>query len=260
MGRGSSKVGGGGGGGAAKTPSGVTYQQFMQMSEQQKFNTIGDILADQNIQVPSYLDDSDTTKVLYGLGMANKPTVVDDATLDSMPGRELFRTVYEQRGSMPPPSSDAILDQIANGDYTQMSGSGGSAHGRAIYFATNFGDSADYGKGRQNPYVGRAKIDSNARIVSESTLLSQMQAKGLSGNTYSHSNFGKSLVSGRDARALYALSQGIDGWYSGSYTMIVNRGALVMSSSFKSLHGTYKRGANRGQLKPGYARSWNTAG
>lgn len=259
MGSGSSGIRGGSGGGAAKTPSGISYDQFMKMSEQQRFNTIGDIVDNPNIKVPDYLDDSPTTKVLYGLGMTNKPTVVDDATLDTLPGRELFRTVYEA-GSMPPPTADAVLDQIANGDYTHMSGRGGSAHGRAIYFATDFNDSAAYGRGTRNPHVGRAKINPNATIVQESTLSNQMRAKGIDPTSFNKTNFGTATVSGTDAKALYALSQGIDGWYSGSYTMIVNRGNLTMSSSFKSLHGTYKRGANKGQQKPGYAKSWKTAG
>ena len=62
----------------ANTPSGVSYSQFMQMSDDQKYQTIDTILNDSNIQVPSYLDSSRTSKVVYALGMDNKPTVVSD--------------------------------------------------------------------------------------------------------------------------------------------------------------------------------------
>lgn len=241
MGRGSSKAGGGGGGKPlANTPSGVTYDQFMQMTEQEKFQTMDSILANPNIQVPNYLDDSDVSKVMYGLGMNNKPTVVSDAQLDTMPGKELYRTVYES-GVMPPPSSDAILDQIKNGDFTQMSGRNRSVHGRALYFATDFTDSTVYGSGERNAQVMRAKINPNAKIVSESNLINQMSSKAFS-NSVSHS---KSM---KDDMGLYALSQGIDGWYSGTYTMIVNRGNLTASSQNK----TIKSGR-------GMASSWATA-
>ena len=137
MGRGRSGAGksGGGGGNAstpkAKTPSGVDYNSFMKMSDSQKYSTIDNILNDKNIQVPNYLDGSDTSKVMYALGMTNKPQVVSDSQLDSMPGKDLYRTVYEE-GSMPPPSSADILDQIRTGDLTRLSGSGGSVHGRRV--------------------------------------------------------------------------------------------------------------------------------
>lgn len=252
MGRGSSKAGGGGGGGASgkKTPSGITYDQFMKMSDDEKYNTMDQILNDTSIVVPDILDGSDTSKIMYALGIDQKPTVVDDTTLDSMPGKELFRTVYED-GSMPPPSANAIIDQIQNGDFTQMSGKGGSAHGRALYFATVFGDSTIYGSGEKNAIVMRSKINPNANIRSEGSLRRQM----LMDDTFDNSKL-NSRLNGTDAIAAYAISQGIDGWYSGTYTMMVNRGVLTTSKTKKSI-------SKSKHLKDGYnrddARSWGEA-
>ena len=250
MSKGKSKVSSAGSGGGkqqqntqnqtANTPSGVSYSQFMSMTEDERFDVMDKIINDRSIVTPDYLDNSVSSKVIYALGMDNKPAVVSDAQLDAMQGRELFRTVYE-KGTMPPPSSDAILDQIRNGDYTQMSDSGGSAHGRAIYFATAYHDSAIYGHGERNAMVMRAKINPNAKVVREMNLYSQMQAK-----SSFMSKFGN--VNHRDQYALFAVSQGIDGWYSGSYTMIVNRGALTASD----LNKTVRSGR-------GYATSWGTA-
>lgn len=246
MGRGSSGISGANraGGGGGTTPSGVTYQQFMGMSDTQKYSTIESILDDSNIKVPSYLDDSDTTKVIYALGMNNATTVVTDAQLDNMQGREIFRTVYD---ASPQITSDMILDQIRNGEYTQMSGSGGSAHGRAIYFATDFTGSTVYGLGQKNPMVMRAKINSNANIRSEASLRRQMNGD----STYQSSRLNRTLTRkySEDDMSLYALSHGIDGWYSGTYTMMVNRGALTASSQNKSIYssGTYR------------ASSWSSA-
>lgn len=254
MGRGSSGANRGGGGGGAKkpttpagTPSGITYDQFMKMSDSEKYDTIESILADPNIQVPSYLDDSNTTKFLYGLGLNNKPTVVSDDQLDNMAGKDLYRTVYET-GSMPPPSTDAVLDQIRNGDYTHMSGKGGSAHGRAIYFARDdFVGSRYYGDGERNAMMMRGKLKPNAKIVSEHKL--KMSAMN-------DSNFDNRRISlGADGLALYALSHGIDGWYSGTYIMMVNRGAMTFSSKNKSI---YKKGARKTYSNA--ATSWAEAG
>ena len=145
-----------------------SYSDFLKLSEDERFSIMDSIVHDNTIAVPDYLDSSSASKVIYALGMNNKTTVVTDAQLDAMPGRELFRTVYE-KSWMPPPSSDAILDQIRKGDYTQLSDSGGSAHGRAIYFATDYHGSAVYGHGEKNALVMRAKIAPTAKIVQEST-------------------------------------------------------------------------------------------
>ena len=255
MGRGSSGAGGKkAGGGAAKTPSGVTYNQFMQMTDDQKYNLMNSIISDTNLQTPDTMDNSDTSKVLYALGVTNKPTVVDDATLDGMSGKEIYRTVYEA-GTMPPPSSGDILDQIRNGDYTYMSGRGGSAHGRAIYFATDFSDSRTYGDGERNAMMMRAKINPNAKIVREDNLANQMRNDTTWQRSNVYSNAGHA-----DEKALYAIAHGIDGWYSNTYTMMVNRGALTASSKNKRITqiGKGVGQTKTGRLKRGvsYARSW----
>lgn len=249
MGRGSSGLSGGsgGGGGAAKpttTPSGITYEDFMGKSEGERYTIMADIINDSSIRVPSYLDDSDTSKVMYALGMSQKPAVVSDSQLDSMPGHEAFRTVYEA-GSMPPPSSQDVVDQIRSGDFTQMSGRGGSAHGRALYFARDdFSESASYGLFERNPRVMRTKISPTAKIVSESTLTRRMRADSSFSST--HGSYSA------DSYALYAISHGIDGWHDrgSGYTMIINRGCLTASSTTKSI---YQSGTQR------MARSWASA-
>lgn len=239
MGRGrsgASKAGGGGGGGVklqaagGGTPSGVTLDQFRQMDEATQVSTMNQILNDPSIKVPAYLDGSDTSKLMYALGMDNKPTVVDDSTLDGLPGRELFRTVYETRGTMPPPSSTDITDQIRHGDYTQMSGSGGSAYGRGLYFASSFRASALYGSGEQNPTIMRAKLNPNAKMASYRSLQS----------AYTNSNF---PWRGHDGIALFAIAKGYDGWYDSSsgYNILLNRSALTASSKNKNIYTAGKR-------------------
>ena len=233
MGRGSSGAGGGGGGGGgAKTPSGVTLDEFQQMDEQQQVDTIDRILADSSIVVPGYLDNSDTSKVMYALGANGKPDVVPDSAFDALPGRELYRTVYE-KGNMPPPSAQDITDQIRYGDYTQMSGRGGSAYGRALYFASSFGESASYGDSYASSKIMRVKIKGNANLAKDSVLRRKL-------NSSSYAKYGST-----DGKALLAISLGYDGWYDSSsgYNMILNRSCLVASDTSKSIYskGTSKR-------------------
>ena len=185
---------------------------------------------------------------IYALGMNAKPKVVDDATLDGMQGREIFRTVYE-KGVMPPPTTEAVVDQIRHGDYTQMSNSGGSLYGRAIYFATNFNDSASYGSGERNAMIMRGKLDVNAKFPTETTLRQQMRAKNFTASK-------KKSVDSDDGIALYAISQGLPGWHDGSYTMIVNRSVITMSSKNKRISKSSARQAYSSHD----ANSWSEAG
>lgn len=234
MGRGRSGAGKGKkGGGGVKTPSGITYDQFMNMSDDQKIQVMTDIINDKKIVVPNYLDDSTTTKVMYALGMNNKPTVVSDSKLDALSGEQIFRTVNDT--GFPPPYATDITDQFRTGDFTQMSGSGGSAYGRALYFATDFGESQIYGDGITATMM-RGKISKKANIVTEKKLDNMMK------NDKKWKTLPKSA--GADDRALYALSHGIDGWkgsgYGKTYRMIVNRGILTMSSQDKDVSNAYR--------------------
>ena len=269
MGRGSSKAGGGGGGGGisipitpqiqpqpqpqptqpaqATTASGVTYDQFMQMNEDQRYQTINNIIADQNIVVPSYLDSSQTSKVIYALGMNNKPTVVSESQLDAMQGREIYRTVYDP--NVPKMTTADVLDQVRNGEYTQMSGQYSSAHSRALYFATKFTDSTVYGHGYHDPMVMRAKINPNANIRSERSLYNQMS----SDSTWATRTNGKG-INYKDELSLYAIAHGVDGWYSNTYTMLVNRGAITASSQNRRIGARNVKSGNVTQVS-----SWNAA-
>lgn len=245
------KSGGGGGGGTPKqpaqpqTPSGVSYQQFMAMSMDERYDTVERIVNDRNLKVPSGVDNTPTSRLIYGLGMENKPTVVDDSALDALSGKEIYRTVYEQ-GTMPPPSTGDVTEMIRYSDYTQMSGSGGSFHGRAIYFATDFTDSTSYGSGEDNPMVMRGKLNSNATIRSEQSLLRQMNRDVEWQRRTSYM--------GDDAISVYALSHGVDGWFDGTYTMMVNRGAITFSSQNRRISTPNSR-----RISSADAMSWQEA-
>ena len=229
---GASSRGGGGSAAAAQqatTPSGVSYDQFLHMTDDEKYALMDKIVDDASIVVPDYLDDSPTSKIIYALGMNNKPTVVSDSALDKIAGSDIFRTVSDTDN--PPPFAKDILDQIRTSDYTQLSNSGGSTHGRAIYFADDFWGSQKYAKDYHSLMM-RAKVKPNAKVLPETTLKTMMD----NDKSFNGSKFGTLTT---DNIALYAFSHGIDGWKytkgSTSYTMIINRGALTVSSTSKGL-------------------------
>ena len=197
----------------------------MAMSEQKRYDTVKRIIYDDSIKVPDYLDNSITSKVIYALGMNDKPKIISDAAFDKRFGTTFYRTVDNSSSKM---TASDILNQIKTSDYTQMSNKGGSIHGRAIYFADNFSDSALYGNNK-SAQVMRAKIKPNANIARGNTI------NVLKGKIENSFHFG-SVQADADLYALAAITHGYDGWYDGanhSYLMIVNRGALVTTSKNK---------------------------
>lgn len=257
MGRGSSGVGGGGrGGGATKnappTPTntvqlptpqqvasgnvlpkgGVAFSSFEKMTDDQKAQVINDAL---NTGVPLFLDDSGLQRFAYFTGMNNTPTVVSDAQLDKMKGEEMFRTVNDAYNSSKDIgySSKDIAEQISSGDFTMYSDSGGSAHGKAIYFASDLTDSTLYGNSGKNPMTMRAKI-TGGKSISE-TALDNQYSKALRNNDPVAKACSKA-GHGSD-RNLFALAKGYDvitpssNW--NSYYMVLNRRCLSVSKTVK---------------------------
>ena len=220
-------------------PAGVTYDQFMQMSDEDKADFVFNVINNHNIIVPDYLDNSVTSKVMYAFGMNNKPQVVSDSELDKIKGKDLYRTVYDIPDS--PISSTEILDQIRHSDYTQLSGSGGSVYGRAIYFATDFERSAMFGIEETNPVMMRAKINPNAKMIEVHNLSNMSTNSKFIQKLQAHIKGDYTKDFSNDWMSLTALANGFDGWRvtpygtKNDYVMIINRRALTVSSKSKKV-------------------------
>ena len=218
-------------------PMSATYDSFMAMTDDQKADTI-DAMASQ--PAPAFLSDTAMQRFTYNLGLNDKPTLVDDAVLDTMNGTEIFRTVNDAKDSVARLKYDAdeIAVQIQRGRVTRYSDSGGSVYGRGLYFADDYGDSTGYGYTRGNiksTAVVRAKVNSNAKIIN----IDQVK-RGLSNEMASGSKLGKSLskIYRRDyhsAESIYALSKGYNIIISGhGYFNVLNRNAITMSTTIKA--------------------------
>lgn len=231
----------GAGGGAiadttlAATPMGTEYTSFMQMSDDEKADMI-DRLANQDI--PAHLADNAFQKFIYNSQMNDKPQLVDDATLDSMNGTEMFRTVnnvYDSRNDLGY-SATEIAKQVQTGSITRVSDNGGSVYGRGIYFANSYSESAVYGNTSGNikrTAVMRAKLNSNAKVITHSNAVSGVQKEIASG-----SKLGKALskVDHASQASLYALSKGYNVIDNGrNYLNVLNRNAITMSKDVKPM-------------------------
>jgi hypothetical protein len=216
------------------------YDAFKKMTDDQKADVI---LQVKNTPVPTFLSQSDTQKVLYGLNMNDKPTLVDDSVLDTMPGKDLFRTVNDSKDTANRMKWNAreIADQTIRGSVTRVSDSGGSAYGRGVYFADNYYDStAVYGQTRNNiskTAVIRAKLSPTAKTIGTRAAQQQTVQEIKSG-----SKLGKAIstLGLRDQTTIWALAKGYDAMVApNGYHVIINRSALVASKDIRSWNNTH---------------------
>lgn len=213
----------------------ATYNQFNSMSDDEKADVINNMVR-QN--VPDHLSNTDFQKFIYNLGLNDKPDLVDDATLDSMKGTELFRTVnnvYDRKNDISY-SADQIAKQVQAGRVTRTSDNGGSVYGRGIYFADDKRESSYYGNTKGNvkkTAMIRAKLNSNANIINYNSASAGARAEMRSG-----SKLGKALgkCDNESATSIYALAKGYNVITSGGgYYNILNRNAVTMSKSINSI-------------------------
>lgn len=210
------------------------YNTFMAMTDDEKADFIAT-----NIQsgVPDHLAQNDFQRFVYNSGLNDRPNVVDDATLDTMTGTEMFRTVnnvYDRKNDISY-NADQIAKQVQAGRVTRVSDNGGSAYGRGIYFADNYRDSAyDYGNTSGNvkkTAVMRAKLNSNAKVIDYYTAKNDAY-KEISKGT----KLGNTLRKCDSASipSIYAMAKGYNVISSGvGYLNVLNRNAITMSKDIK---------------------------
>lgn len=218
----------------------ASYDAFRKMTDDQKADVI---MQARNTQVPVFLAQNDLQKVMYGLKLNDKPTLVDDSVLDSMPGKELFRTVNatNDHANRIKYTATDVANQVIRGSVTRVSDTGGSVHGRGIYFADNYHGSTVYGNSRNNlnqTAVVRVKLSHSAKTISTTRA-----ASGVSKEINSGSKLGKALskIGHQDQTAVWALAKGYDAMVaSNGYHVIINRSALVASKDIKAMGYSWK--------------------
>ena len=211
------------------------YDNFMKMTDDQKADVISNMIAQ---GVPAHLADNDFQKMIYNIGLNDKPQLVDDATLDSMNGTELWRTVnnvYDRRNDISF-TADQIARQVQAGKVTRVSDNGGSVYGRGIYFASDKYSSAAYGNTRgdvKRTAQIRCKLNSNAKVIDHSKA-----TQGVSAEIRSGSKLGKVLRScDHDSQvSIYAMAKGYNVITNGrSYYNVLNRNAVTMSKTISAI-------------------------
>ena len=213
----------------------VKLDNFRNLTDDEKADIIDTLI---KTPVPTFLAKNSFQQFTYGMKMDDKPTVVDDTTLNTMGGKEIFRTVNNSVDTTHRMRFDAdeVAMQVLKGTYTRVSDSGGSVYGKGIYFADSYSDSTAYGNTSGNikkTAVIRGKLNPNAKTITYSQAKSLAQKEIASG-----SKLGKALSKAdtQSATSIYALSKGYDVMTSGhGYYNVLNRGALTMSKDIRAM-------------------------
>lgn len=217
---------------------GVPFSDFKGMTDDEKADVVSDAL---KTGVPLFLDDSGLQRFAYFTGMSNKPKVVSDDTLDNTKGKELYRTIgdaYNRTTDIGYTSTD-IAKQISTGDFTMYSDSGGSAHGKAIYFADTLGGSLAYKSGRKSDITMRAKI-TGGKEISESSLNTKFRTALRNGDKLA---MACNAADSASARNLYGLAKGYTHMTdSYGYYMIFDRSCLTISDTHKNSNSLSQKG------------------
>lgn len=216
------------------------FDAFKKMTDDQKADAI---IQAAKTPVPVFLAQNDLQKVLYGLKLNDKPTLVDDSVLDSMPGKDLFRTINDAKDQTYriKYSATDVANQVIRGSVTRVSDTGGSVHGRGIYFADSYRSSTVYGKMHgdiSKTAVIRAKLSPSAKTISTNNA-----AIGVANEISSGTKLGKALskIHYTDRTAIWSLAKGYDAMVaSNGYHVVVNRSALVASKTINAMGNSWK--------------------
>ena len=215
------------------------YNDFMALTDDEKADVITNAIKQ---GIPAHLNDqSDFQKFLYNAngGINDKPEVVDDATLDTMTGTEMFRNVngFYNNNTKWGYTGEQMAKQVQGGRYTYVSSDTKAYYGSGIYFADNYGESGKYGKTRGNvkaTAVMRAKLNSNAKIITYDNA-----KNGARGEINKNTKLGKALskCDYESRPSIYAMAKGfnvISANNGTGYYNILNRNAITMSKDIKA--------------------------
>ena len=233
MGTGKSKVGGGSG-------AMISYDDFMHFNDEQKDNFI--LQAIDNVVVPDGVKDTPTMRVLVALGMDGRPTMVSDNTLDSMPGKDYFRTVtdaYDLRTQTAGKNASQIVDEFTKGRYSSMSDQNGSSEGRGYYFAENLSGATFWGD--DTAKTMRAKVKPGTKMLDIDDVLYGSKRKAYIADRRLNQELASKGVMPWDGLSIWAIKHGYKGGHAtdsgtGAREIVMfDRSALNVSKAVKNL-------------------------
>nr|DAH39037.1 MAG TPA: hypothetical protein [Caudoviricetes sp.] len=153
---------------ATSTPSGLTISDVQKMDDQQLHDFLVNV---DKTDVPAFLNSVHLQKMLYALGMNDKPEIVDSATMKKLMSgpnapEMIYRTVNGATVAGSYFSAKDMCDMLTDGDLTYV---GNGVYGDGLYFSSDKSGSKAYGWGGDTRTVG-AIFNSKAKMITKNQL------------------------------------------------------------------------------------------
>lgn len=249
---------GGGSGTAGRTPFGT--DAYANMNPQAQGTLLDDSIA-KPVKKSYSGYNTPFQKFVNNSGLDGKPQLLDSDEFDKASGPVIYRTINTDPWGM---KAKDIVESTANDDTFLYNAGGGTAHGLGLYATPSYDGSRVYGDNYNSTKTSmmRFKIRDDAKIGSRKDLADQYKKESMVKGTlaYKLDNDGRYDQPGRfpgnnhqSRMAIYAASKGysvlVDSsglktqkqfrqlLSSGSdvYTMVLNRGALIMDKNAKQV-------------------------
>ncbi len=204
----------------------ITIQQLQSMNDQEFATYMNGLKSTPIDPLTYYNNDWDTQRLVANMPELNRaPQIADAQTFAAMKGETIYRTVNAS-------GADTAVDICARTMTSDVTTIGEGRMGDGFYFANSLSGSQAYGYSRNN--INRtatmtAKLNSNARVVSESRLNQMLSnEKPAVRNAVRRMSSGGSW-SGDSGLMAYALYKGYNVVNSSSYYNVIDRNAVTFS-------------------------------
>lgn len=140
------------------TPPSMTAQQFQALSNKELVDYLKNLNSRVVMPPLDELPECDTQRVVYDLGLNDKPTVVSQAEFKKLKGETWYRGVHDfkdNRGTILA-TSDDVVNQTFYGDTTRI---GAGVSGDGFYFTKHKSTADSYARNGQNGRVLQMKLD-----------------------------------------------------------------------------------------------------
>ena len=236
-------IGGGAGGALFGTPAAatppqvtpgqpvpaITVQQLQSMNDQEFAAYMNGLRSTPIDPLTYYNNNWDTQRLVANMPELNKaPQVVDAATFNSLPGDVIYRTVNAK-------GSDTAVDICGRTMMSDVTTIGEGRMGDGFYFHSRLSSSQGfYGNTSNNiqkTATMSAKLNSNARVVSESQLQNMLSREAPSVRNAVRGMSSGGQWSGSSGYIAYALYKGYNVVSDGTIYNIIDRSAATWSSN-----------------------------
>lgn len=210
-----------------------TFQQRQQAfydMDAQEFENYLDKVVGNDIQMPADYFGMSFQKMVYDLGMNDKPTVMDSKSFDNYlkanpDAQVLYRGVVGNVAI----SAESIAEQLKYSDGTHV---GGGYYGDGLYFSGSTFTANEYSRNSNGDgAIIRAALAPDAKVISRNDL-NKLYASLPSSTRQKLKAAGKQSSWGNDGESHLALKLGFDALEGaeGDHLIILNRKALICDS------------------------------